>query len=225
MPAPAVGPGPDQGERLEDGVVAGRRARLAGRRVHRVGAKRVIVRDRDRRLAARLRARVHVEHRDAVPGRGVAARRPGRVLHRVGARPVIDAGGRGQHRAIGHGEHFRLVRPPRRGRAEHIQVRVGPAAAEDQVHGALAGVEDAAVHRRHRVRPPGVRRARRWRPRSRPPGRTRERGTTARSRGRARRAPGPPRTGRTAAATIRGSPGPSRCRRARTSRRTGAAAR
>ena len=156
MPAPAVGPGPDQGERLEDGVVAGRRARLAGRRVHRVGAECVVVRDRDRRLAARLRARVHVEHGDAVPGRGVAARRPGRVLHRVGARPVIDAGGRGRHRTVGPGEHFRLVEPPGRGRAEHVQVRVGPAAAEDQVHGALTGVEDAAVHRRHRVRPPGV---------------------------------------------------------------------
>jgi regulatory helix-turn-helix LysR family protein len=57
----------DQDEGLEDGVVAGGRALGAGVRVHRVGAERLVARDRDGRLPLRV-ARVHIEHGDAVAG-------------------------------------------------------------------------------------------------------------------------------------------------------------
>ncbi len=121
MPAAPVRSRPDQREGLEQGVVAVGRAvavHVAGIAAG-FGVGRVVVPDRDRRLRADLGARIDVEDRDAVAGRGVTPGRPGGGLD---GRPVLIAG------------------PTAR------------AAAEYQVNGALAGIEDAAVDGGHGMR-------------------------------------------------------------------------
>ena len=169
MPAPAVGPGPDQGERLEERVVVARRARRACPGAGQAGAGhvspgRVVIPHGDGRLPARLTARADVEYRDAVPGRGVAPRGPGRRLDGVGGGARIAAGrALVGHGLVGHGRGRPGKDPGRPGKRRRrarraIGVIAATAGAEDQVHGALAGVEHAAVHRGHRAGPAGVRR-------------------------------------------------------------------
>src|ERR1700722_15189412 len=93
MPATAVRSRPDQSEHLEERVIAvwlaahGADGVRAGHGADGVRAGRavllevVVVPDGDGGLAACLAARVDVEYRDAVTGRGLAPRGPRRRLH------------------------------------------------------------------------------------------------------------------------------------------------
>jgi hypothetical protein len=121
----------------------------------RVRADRVVLRDRDAGPAAALGARVDVEDRDPVPGGRVTPGRPDGVLYRVGRGAGVDTGRGRQGGLGGSGEHLGLA-PAAGAGPVLIRVGVAAAAAQDQVHRALAGVEHPAVRRGHRVRPQGV---------------------------------------------------------------------
>jgi hypothetical protein len=117
----------------------------------------MVLGDFDAGLAAEvLGVGIDVEHRDSVAGRGVALGRPDGILGRVGGRAGEDVRRGGRRGPVGPGEHLGL--PLSVGGVEPVvvEVGVGAAAAQDEVNGALAGVEHPAVGGRNRMRPQGV---------------------------------------------------------------------
>src|SRR5215469_17254957 len=124
------------------GVDRVRRALRAGVWVGRVGPQGVEVPDSDARVAV-VATRVNIEHSDAVTGGGVPAGRPDRVLPRVGGGPGVYARRCGLERPVWLGENLGLRQPVGGVEAVVVKRGAGTAAAEDQVHGPLAGVEHA----------------------------------------------------------------------------------
>jgi hypothetical protein len=97
-----------------------------------IGAGRVIVVHRDRGPAA-VRARIVVEHGDAVARARVALRGPDRVFERIGVRACERACRRARNRPVGLRENLRLRIAVARIDAVDVERRARAAAAENQI--------------------------------------------------------------------------------------------